>query len=30
VEGCRSMEYKATFAPNQVLLPDGEWLEFRE
>ena len=30
VEGCRSLEYKATFAPNQVLGPDGKWRDFRE
>jgi arginine-tRNA-protein transferase len=29
VEGCQSMEYKATFAPNQVLHPDGQWRDFR-
>jgi arginine-tRNA-protein transferase len=29
VAGCRSMEYKATFGPNQVLGPDGEWHDFR-
>lgn len=29
VEGCRSMEYKAGFVPNQVLGPDGHWRDFR-
>lgn len=29
VEGCQSMEYKATFAPNQILHPDGQWRDFR-
>jgi arginyl-tRNA--protein-N-Asp/Glu arginylyltransferase len=29
VEGCRSMEYKATFGPNQVFCADGEWRDFR-
>ena len=29
VAGCRSMEYKATFRPNQVVLPDGAWRDFR-
>lgn len=29
VDGCGSMEYKARFAPNQVLLPDGQWHDFR-
>jgi arginine-tRNA-protein transferase len=29
VSGCRSMEYKATFAPNQVRGADGEWRDFR-
>ena len=28
VAGCRSLEYKANFKPNQVLHPDGEWGEF--
>lgn len=30
VEGCRSMAYKGTFLPNQVLGKDGCWLNFRE
>jgi leucyl-tRNA---protein transferase len=29
VAGCRSMEYKAKFAPNQVREPDGKWREFK-
>ena len=29
VAGCRSMEYKATFRPNQTLAVDGEWRDFR-
>src|SRR5262249_19187683 len=29
VAGCRSMEYKARFVPNQVLGPDGRWHDFR-
>jgi len=29
VEGCRSMEYKARFIPNQALGTDGEWRDFR-
>ena len=29
VEGCRSLEYKARFRPNEVLHPDGEWRPFR-
>jgi leucyl-tRNA---protein transferase len=29
VDGCRSMEYKAHFAPNQVLGPDRRWHKFR-
>jgi len=28
VAGCRSMEYKRTFCPNEVLLPDGTWEAF--
>jgi arginine-tRNA-protein transferase len=27
VRGCASMEYKASFRPNQVLHPDGVWRE---
>ncbi len=30
VEGCRSLAYKATFRPNEVLGPDGSWFRFRE
>jgi arginine-tRNA-protein transferase len=29
VAGCGSMEYKATFRPNQVLGADSEWHDFR-
>jgi leucyl-tRNA---protein transferase len=29
VEGCRSLEYKARFQPNEVLGPDGAWQSFR-
>ena len=29
VEGCRSMEYKARFVPNQILLQDGQWYDFQ-
>jgi arginine-tRNA-protein transferase len=29
VEGCRSLEYKARFAPNQLRDPDGVWRDFR-
>lgn len=28
VEGCRSLEYKARFRPNEVLGPDGTWGPF--
>lgn len=28
VEGCRSLEYKARYRPNQVLHPDGDWRPF--
>lgn len=28
ISGCRSMEYKGKFAPNQVLSADGGWVEF--
>jgi arginine-tRNA-protein transferase len=27
VPGCRSLEYKAAFKPNQILYPDGRWLD---
>ena len=29
VEGCRSLEYKARFAPNEVFGPEREWKPFR-
>ncbi|HVL15327.1 MAG TPA: arginyltransferase [Gemmata sp.] len=29
VAGCRSLEYKARFRPNEVLGPDGEWVTFQ-
>jgi arginine-tRNA-protein transferase len=29
VEGCRSLEYKARFCPNEVLTPSGRWVTFR-
>ncbi|MBI3821178.1 MAG: arginyltransferase [Planctomycetes bacterium] len=28
VAGCRSLEYKANFKPNQVRYPDGSWRDF--
>jgi len=28
VAGCRSLEYKGNFKPNQVRHPDGEWRDF--
>jgi arginine-tRNA-protein transferase len=28
VPGCRSLEYKANFKPNQVLHADGQWRDF--
>lgn len=28
VASCRSLEYKANFKPNQILLPTGEWRDF--
>lgn len=28
VEGCRSLEYKARFRPNETLHPDGTWRPF--
>jgi arginine-tRNA-protein transferase len=28
VAGCRSLEYKANFKPNQVRHPDGQWRDF--
>ena len=30
VEGCRSLEYKSRFRPNEVLAADGSWKPFRE
>lgn len=30
VQGCRSLEYKANFKPNQVRAPSGEWRDFLE
>ena len=30
VAGCDSLEYKASFRPNEILKPDGEWQQFRE
>ena len=30
VAGCRSLEYKGRFRPNEVLGPDGEWIPFLE
>ena len=29
VEGCRSLDYKAKYRPNEVLGPDGVWRAFR-
>jgi arginyl-tRNA--protein-N-Asp/Glu arginylyltransferase len=29
VPGCRSLEYKANFIPNQLRQPDGSWADFR-
>lgn len=29
VEGCRSLEYKGAFRPNEVMTPSGAWREFR-
>ena len=29
VEGCRSVEYKGRFMPNEVLRPDGRWTPFQ-
>lgn len=28
VAGCRSLEYKANFRPNEVLAPDGTWIAY--
>ena len=30
VDGCRSLEYKARFRPNEILRPDGSWTTFRD
>jgi arginine-tRNA-protein transferase len=30
VEGCASLAYKASFVPNEVVGPDGQWHAFRE
>jgi arginine-tRNA-protein transferase len=30
VAGCRSLEYKANFRPNEVLAPGGAWVPFRD
>jgi leucyl-tRNA---protein transferase len=30
VEGCRSLEYKANFCPNQLLTTDGHWRTYRD
>jgi arginine-tRNA-protein transferase len=30
VDGCRSLEYKARFRPNEVLANDGSWAPFRD
>ncbi|HKB01718.1 MAG TPA: arginyltransferase [Gemmataceae bacterium] len=30
VAGCRSLEYKARFRPNEILTPDGAWALFRD
>jgi arginine-tRNA-protein transferase len=30
VAGCRSLEYKARFQPNEVLQADGSWAAFRD
>ena len=29
VEGCRSLEYKARFTPNEVRDPIGNWVHYR-
>lgn len=29
VQDCPSLRYKADFHPNQVLIPDGNWVDFR-
>jgi arginine-tRNA-protein transferase len=30
VEGCRSMQYKARFVPNEIRERDGQWRLFRD
>jgi len=30
VDGCRTMQYKKTFGPNQILGPDGLWRPLRD
>lgn len=30
VAGCSSLEYKGRFVPNEILGPDGRWVEFRK
>jgi arginine-tRNA-protein transferase len=30
VDGCRSLEYKGRFRPNEIIGDDGEWRVFRE
>jgi arginine-tRNA-protein transferase len=30
VDGCRSLEYKSRFRPNEVVGPEGLWLPFRQ
>jgi arginine-tRNA-protein transferase len=30
VAGCESLAYKGNFAPNQILTPDGMWVDFRK
>jgi arginine-tRNA-protein transferase len=29
VEGCRSLEYKGRFRPNEIIGPQGEWIAFK-
>jgi leucyl-tRNA---protein transferase len=29
VDGCRSLQYKANFRPNQLVRPDGTWADYR-
>ncbi len=30
VEKCQSLKYKANFRPNEILLPNGRWVVYRE